>query len=94
MTTVLIYFGKHIEQKWYYIVVQGFVIQKQLGQQTKTLTVELKYEDILRVEWLKQVSECKIPYDLRHRLRKHSTSLCGKSHDPVAISNCTLPLNK
>ena len=42
MTTSDIGFAEYVKEEWRYIVIQSFVVQKQLRQQTKILTVQLK----------------------------------------------------
>lgn len=40
MATFAIIFGQNVEQKWFHVVVQGFMIQKQFCQQTQILTIQ------------------------------------------------------
>jgi len=41
MTSIIISQRKHIEDKWLDVIIQRLVVEKQLGQQTQVLTVDL-----------------------------------------------------
>lgn len=46
MAAFLIIFCKDIEEEWFNIIIQGFVVQKEFGQQAKILTVNFAHISI------------------------------------------------
>lgn len=49
MTALLIVFSESIKKEWFYVIVQSLVIQKQLGQETQVLAVDLKRKLTVRL---------------------------------------------
>ena len=67
MATVLVIFRQDVEEKWFDIVVECFMIEKQLGQKTKILTVDsiditIDFEDgkiVFMVDFISRWMKCR-----------------------------------